>query len=118
METWQQFIERYAQTVGIAAIFAFLGAGLLLWTSKETHTLSRALLVVVAGECLMLGATAIGHGYLQWTIFVAPIVGLVCGLVALPVLVGVAKLGERLGTKVPDMGEKLVDKYLPEKDAK
>ena len=117
MENWTQFWERYVETLGVTLAFAFGGAGLLLWSSRETYTASRALLVVVAGQCLGAGATAFVHGYLGWNIFVAPLVGVTCGLVALPVLLGVAKMGERLGKRVPGIGEKIMDKYVaPEKD--
>lgn len=111
METWPQFIERYAHTLGITLAFAFGGAGLLLWSSREKYTTSRALLVIAAGQCLGAGATAFVHGYLSWSIFVAPVVGVVCGLVALPILLGIAKVGDRIGQRFPDIGDKLVDKY-------
>lgn len=113
MDTWQQFIQRYAETLGITLAFAFGGAGLLLWSSREKYTTSRGLLVIAAGQCLGAGATAFVHGYLGWNIFVAPVVGVVCGLVALPILVGIAKVGERIGQRFPDLGEKLLNKYVP-----
>lgn len=111
METWSQFVERYAQTLGVALGFAFGGSALLLWSSKETITTSRALLVIFAGQCLGAGATAFVHGYLRWNIFVSPVVGVVCGLVALPILTGIAKVGDRLGARMPDVGDRVIDKY-------
>lgn len=115
METWQQFIDRYAQTVGVALAFAFGGAALLLWSSRETYTTSRAFLVIASGQCLGAGATAFVHGYLGWSIFAAPFVGVVCGLIALPILLGIAKVGERFGQRLPDLGEEVVNKYVPKK---
>lgn len=115
MDTWPQFIERYAQTLGITLAFAFSGAGLFLWSSREKYTTSRGFLVIAAGQCLGAGATAFVHGYLGWSIFVAPAVGVVCGLVALPMMIGVVRIGERIGRRLPDIGEKLIDKYVPGK---
>ena len=118
MENWSQFVERLWQTLGVTLAFAFGGAGLLLWSSRETYTASRALLVIISGQCLGAGATAFVHGYLGWNIFVAPAVGVICGLVALPILIGVAKIGERVGARFPDLGEKIINKYVPRKDEK
>lgn len=118
MENWQQFLDRYAQTLGVTLAFAFGGAGLLMWSSREHYTTSSALLVIVSGLALATGTTAFVHGYLGWNIFVAPAVGLVCGLVALPILVGVAKVGERIGRRFPDIGEKIINRYAPDKDSK
>ena len=115
MDTWNQFIERYAQTLGVALAFAFAGSGLLLWSSRDKHTTARGFLVIASGQCLGAGATAFVHGYLAWNIFVAPAVGVVCGLVALPILVGIARVGERIGQRFPAIGEKLLDRYVPGK---
>jgi len=78
-------------TLGIAAAFSFIGAAFLLWVSTEDHTARRGFTVIMGGQILCAVTTAFIHGYLEWSIFVAPVVGLACGLVAVPVLTAVIK---------------------------
>ena len=111
MASWPEFLDKYLQTLGVTLAFAIGGAGLLVWSSHEIYSASKALMVVTAGLLLAAGSTAFFHGYLGWNIFIAPFVGATCGLIALPVLLGVAKIGQRIGSRAPDIGDKLIDRY-------
>lgn len=91
MQTWAEFWAKTADTIGIGAAFSFIGAAYLLWVSPNEHSVSRGFTVILAAQILNGVTTAFVHGYLGWSIFIAPVVGLVCGLVAVPVLMAVIK---------------------------
>lgn len=83
---WLDFWNKTGETLGIAAAFCFAGAAFLLWISKESYSPKSGFAVIIGGQILNGATTAFTHGYLGVSIFVAPIVGLICGLVAVPVL--------------------------------
>ncbi len=110
--SWREFLNHYADTLGVTAAFALLGSGFLLWVGADKVPLSRgkALIVLAAGQFVSGIATAFVHGYLGWSIFVAPAVGSVCGLVALPIIMAVAKGGKRVEMRADDIADKAIDK--------
>lgn len=110
--TWREFLANYADTLGITALFAFFGSGFLLWAGVDAVTpisKGRALIVLAAGQFVSGIATAFVHGYLGWSIFAAPAVGSVCGLVALPIIMAVAKGGRRVEMRADDLADKGID---------
>jgi CHASE2 domain-containing sensor protein len=91
---WLDFWNKTAETLGIAAAFCFAGAGFLLWVAEEKHPPKRVVTVIIAGQITNAATTAFVHGYLGWSIFIAPLIGLVCGLTAVPLLMAVIRGGE------------------------
>lgn len=95
---WIDFWNKTGETLGIAAAFCFGGAAFLLWVSPETVSPKKGFTVIMGGQILNGATTVFVHGYLGWSVFVAPVVGLACGLVAVPVLMAVINLAqERAG---------------------
>lgn len=82
------------ETIGVAAAFCFAGAGFLLWVTNETHTPKRGFTVIVGGQILNAAIITFTHGYLSLSIFVAPVIGLLSGLAAVPILMSVIKLSQ------------------------
>ncbi len=91
---WLDFWNKTGETLGIAAAFAFGGAAFLLWVSPEAYTPKRGLTVILGGQVLNAATTAFVHGYLGWSVFVAPAVGLVVGLIAVPVMMAIIALAQ------------------------
>lgn len=117
--TWREFLNQYADTMGVTAVFALLGASFLLWTEADRKApLSRGRALTVLSAALLVSgiATAFVHGYLGWTIFVAPLVGAVSGLVALPLILAVAKGGRRVEMRADDIADKGIDLLPGKKD--
>lgn len=111
---WLDFWNKMGETLGIAAAFAFVGAGFLLWSSTEAYSAKRGLTVIIGGQILNAATTAFIHGYLGWNIFIAPIIGLACGLIAVPILNAVIKLGqEKAGEWVEAGVRKLTGETKP-----
>ena len=108
---WREFWDHYWQTLGVTAAFAFGGSGFLLWASSQTVSPGRALLVIAAGQGVQAAATAFFMGYLGWNIFLAPVVGLVCGLVALPLILAVVKVGQRIEDRAGDIADQQIDRF-------
>lgn len=107
---WHDFLSKYAETLGVSALFAALSSGMLLWIGSEPITKGRALLIVAAGQFVASIATAFVHGYLQWSIFVAPAVGATCGLVAMPAIWTIVKAGRRVEGHADEIADKAIDK--------
>lgn len=107
---WHEFVTKYADTLGITALFAALSSGMLLWIGNEPITKGRALMIVAAGQLVASVATAVAHGYLQWSIFVAPAVGATCGLVAMPMIWSVVKAGKQVENHAGEIADKAIDK--------
>lgn len=112
---WLDFWNRMGDTIGIAAAFCFGGAAFLLWVSPDQHSPRNGLTVIIGGQILCAATTAFVHGYLGANIFVAPLIGLGCGLVAVPVLMAVIKLGQE---KAGDWIEALVRRITGSQETK
>lgn len=112
---WASWFRLNLQTLGVSLGFAFAGSSMLLWiTSDKTPlTASRAVLVIVAGQLVGTIATAGAFGYMQWNIFLAPIIGLVCGIVALPLIRAIAKSGQRVEDRADDLTDGFADRWSP-----
>lgn len=108
---WREFWDHYWQTLGVTAAFSFGGAGIVLWGSPQIITPGRAFLVIVSGQFVTGASTALVHGYLGWNIFVAPFVGLVCGLVAMPIMRAVIKIGQRVDERATDIADRQIDRF-------
>lgn len=99
---WSDFWKSYQETLAVAAAFAFGGAGFVLWTSNNP-SVKRGLLVIISGQVVNGATMALTSGYLGWSIFVAPVVGLACGIVAMPILNTVMKGGKRVEERADDL---------------
>ncbi len=91
---WLDFWNKTGETLGIAAAFCFGGAAFLLWVSADKYSPQRGLTVIIGGQILNAATVAFVHGYLGWSLYIAPVVGLVCGLVAVPVLMAIIMLAQ------------------------
>ena len=107
---WREFWDHYWQTLSVTAAFAFGGSGFLLWGSPQTLSAGRALLVIASGQFVASASTAFFHGYLGWNIFIAPFVGMVCGLVGLPLIRAVTKGGQRVDDRAGDIADQQLDR--------
>jgi hypothetical protein len=104
---WSEFWRSYQETLAIAAAFAFGGSGFVLWT-VDNPSAKRGLLVIISGQFVNAATTILVHGYLGWSIFVAPLVGLVCGIVAMPILNTVMKSGRRVEVRADDVADVVI----------
>jgi hypothetical protein len=107
---WAKFWDENIGTVGVSALFAILGGGMLMWIGAEPLSRGRALMIFSASQVVNAAATIFVHGYLQWSPFVAPVVGTVCGLVALPAIWTVVKMGRQVEGHADDIANKAIDK--------
>lgn len=116
--SWLEFWNRYADTFGVTAVFSALGSGFLLWRSAEKKPLTRGrvLMVVLGGLLVSAITTAMAHGYLGLSIFLAPLLGTICGLTALPLMSAVMKGGDRVEERAPDIADKGIDLLPGRKD--
>ena len=118
---WREFFSQFGETLGISATFAFAGSALLLWIDGNRKpatqaTMGQAMAVIVAGLLVASCATSFVHGYLMWNIFVAPLVGFVCGLVAMPIVRAVVKGGRRVEARADDITDAGIEKLGGKKD--
>lgn len=109
---WREFINLYADTLGVALGFAVGGAGMALWVRGRTEQITRnqALATIAAAMLVACITTAIAHGVLGWSIFLSPLLGFVAGLIALPIIRAVIKGGERVEDRADDIVDKGIDK--------
>ncbi len=91
---WVEFWNKTAETLGVAAAMGFFGSAFMLFTTPEEHSMRRGLTVISAGQLLNFAATAFVHGYLGLSFFLAPFVGLACGLVGSFLLLAFIKFGQ------------------------
>ncbi len=120
--SWREFLQHHAETLGISAAFAFMGSAFLLFLqsiSADATPISRgkATAVVVAALLVDAVATAFVHGYLGWSPFLTPFIGVMAGLVALPLLMTVIRSSRRIEERADDIADKGVS-LLPGKDDK
>lgn len=101
---WLEFWNKTGETLGVAGVFSFLGSGFLLWVSPTAFTARSGLGVIIGGQLLQATATIFGIGYLNWHWAVAPILGLVSGLVGSFVLLAVIKVGRDKAETVVEAG--------------
>jgi len=115
--SWRDFFDQYAETLGIALVFGFGGSGFVLWlgANRQPITPGQALSAISAALLVTAIATAFVHGYLGWNIFLAPFVGFVCGLVALPIIRAVIKGGQRVETRADDITDGAIDRVAGKK---
>lgn len=101
---WSDFWKAYSETLAVAAAFAFGGSAFVLW-KVDNATAKRGALVIISGQFVNAAATVLVHGYFGWSIFVAPIVGLTCGIVAMPILNTIMKGGARVESRADDIAD-------------
>ena len=109
---WLTWWHDTAETIGIALAFSFGGSGFVLWSGKD-YSVQRGLVVILAGLVVTAVATALVHGYFGGSAYLAPLVGLVCGIVAMPVLNAVAQISRERALEAVGA---LVNKALGKKD--
>lgn len=101
---WLDFWNKFGETLGIAAAMGFLGSAFLLFVTPEQHSMRRGLSVIFGGQILNAAATAFVHGYLNWSFYVAPAIGLACGLIGSFILLAVIKVGRERAVDVISAG--------------
>lgn len=99
---WQDFWRDYAETLGVTLAFATASSGFALW-NHPNPTVRQGLSVIVAGVVVTAVATVVLHGYLAWSPLLAPLVGAVSGLVAMPVMFAVMRGGKRIEDRADDL---------------
>ena len=112
--TWREFIETNADTLGVTLFFAALGSAFMLRVRPVTP--GKALTVFAAGQLAGNVATAVCFGYLGWSIFLAPLIGTLCGLVGLYILMTTIKAGARVEDRGSDVGDVLIEKLGKKKE--
>lgn len=111
MTTWRDWLHDNIETLGVSLAFAFAGSSFFLAArDRVPFSPRRALVVIVSGLLLAAVATAFVQGYLNWSPFLAPIVGLVSGLVGVFILAAVARGGERIEERAPDIADRGIDR--------
>ena len=105
---WTRFWVEYAETIGVAAAFAFGGSAFVLWVTPASHEVKRGILVIIAGQIVTAATIAFMNGYLGWSIFIAPVVGIVCGIVAMPILNAIMKGGHRVEDRADDIADAVI----------
>ena len=117
VKNWTEFVWSYADSLGVAELFALFAGGILLHVGVPSlpdgkMSNGRAFLVLSAGMMVAAIATAIVIGYLGWSFLFAPLVGGVAGLVALPLILAVARGGKRVQDRAEDLTDRAIDKVV------
>jgi len=99
---WTDFVRDYAETLGVAIVFGVGTSGFILWNTKDP-TVKQGLSVIFAGIVVTAAATAALNGYLGWHQLLAPVIGAVSGLVAMPLMFAIMKSGKRVEEKADDI---------------
>lgn len=112
MHSWREFWENEADTLGITLFFSALGSAFMLWATDRSNpiTKARAISVLVAGQLAGNIASAFVFGYLEWSIFLAPLIGTVAGLVGIFGLLTIIKAGKRVEDRSDDVGDIVIKK--------
>jgi hypothetical protein len=100
---WLDFWNKTAETIGIALAFAFGSSTFLLWSANDKPTVKRGLSVIFAGLVVTAAATSFVHGYLGWSAFLAPVVGVIGGLIGLPLMFAITKGGKHIEDRADDI---------------
>ena len=116
-------MEGYADSLGVAELFSLFAGGLLLgWGAPSLPegkmSNGRAFVVLASGMFVAAIATAATIGYLGWSFLLAPLVGGVAGLVAVPVILAVARSGKRIQDRSDDIADKVIDRVTDKGGAK
>lgn len=98
MDTWREFFEKNISTLGVTLVFAALGSGVALWSADLSNpvTKGRALFVLATGQLVNFCVTVYCLGVLQWSQFIAPGVGMVCGLIGVSVISVIMRRGPQI----------------------
>lgn len=111
---WEDWVKTNIQTLGITLAFALFGSALLLWVSadKQTISVNRASMVIVAGQIVGSVATVICFGYLGLGWVWAPGIGLVCGIAAIPIIRSIIKIAQRGEDRATDFADVGFDRVM------
>lgn len=109
-----EWVAKNLETLAITLSFAFFGSAMLLWVSSEKHPIStnRASMVIVAGQLVGSSAALFVFGYLGWPWFVSPIVGVVAGIAAIPIIRSLMKMVERGEDRAGDLADGALDRVV------
>lgn len=112
MNSWRDFIHANLDTIGVSAVFAALGSGFMLKSTENVFpiTFTRTIMVLVAGQLVGVVAASALLGYFGWSIFLAPGIGALSGLVGIFILRGTIKAGEKAEDRGSDIGNAIVDR--------
>lgn len=108
---WREFIESHLDTLGVTLFFAALSSAFMVKAREHTvrPTFGRALLVFGGGQIVGASAMSFVTGYLGWSIFVAPVVGSVCGISGMFILMAAIRAGQRIEDRGGEIGDAAVD---------
>lgn len=117
MTTWGQWWHDNVETIGITLAFATAGSGFLIWnTSTNADVKARqALGIWIAGQLVGASVAVILHGYFGVSPFVAPLAGLVSGLIGIPIL---RAISNRVAVRADDLVDKGIDTLTGSKGVK
>jgi hypothetical protein len=118
MSTWKAFFDANSDTLGVSQFFAFIGSGFLLWmrSSKIIISAGSGLMLLVAGQIVGGVATSFVVGYLQWSPYLAPFIGVIAGLTGFFLLMMSIKAGQQVENRGGDIGNAVVDKVARHKE--
>lgn len=107
--TWQEWFREHSLTLAITLGFASGGSLLLLWLRPGEAGPWRFLLAWAAGQLVGASAAVAAHGYVGVSFFFAPLIGLCCGIVAVPLLRAVMRVSMRVEKRADDLGDRAID---------
>ena len=102
---WQRHIEELGLSLGMA----FGGAGLTVWLGGDAVDRRKALKIIFAALFVDAATVSITQGYLGWSPFLAVPVGLVAGIVGLPVVMIAIRGSRRAENRAEDIADKGID---------
>ena len=99
---WADFWHDFGETLGVALAFSVATSSFALW-STANPTVRQGMSVIASGVLVSAAATAALNGYLGWHQLLAPAIGAVSGLVAMPLLFAIMRGSKRIEDRADDL---------------
>mgnify|MGYP003657771348 CR=1 FL=1 len=117
LETW---LKVNIETLAIVLSFSFFGSAMMLWiaAAKAPISVNRAAMAIMGGQVIGSVAALAVFGYLGWSIFLAPMIGVPCGVVALPLLRVVIKFGDRVEDRSASIADSVLNRAVGRQEDK
>lgn len=100
------WLWRHREELGLSLAFAFLSAVMVLMGGGDQITRRKAFLVLLAAMLVSTSASCVFLGVLGWPMFAAIPLGVLCGLVGLPVTMAAIRAGKRVEDRADDIADK------------